>query len=215
MSVNNFETIYYDLFKQHYSALLFYAARLVGEDDAEDIVQDVFVELWNNKSKIDFDDHIKSFLYRAVYTRSINFLKHKSVVDGYTSEEKEFFAQKIAYYNYENSEVMARLENMELKKEILSAINDLPDQSRKVFKMSYLYDMKNKEIADILGISLRTVEAHMYKALKILRVKLSHLLLLLICFLAYIIHSGFISGYQNRYGDNLKPPTNVYHRMTA
>lgn len=104
-------------------------------------------------------------------------------MDGYTSEEKEFFAQKIAYYNYENSEVMARLENMELKKEILSAINDLPDQSRKVFKMSYLYDMKNKEIADILGISLRTVEAHMYKALKILRVKLSHLLLLLICFL--------------------------------
>lgn len=78
---------------------------------------------------------------------------------------------------------MARLENMELKKEILSAINDLPDQSRKVFKMSYLYEMKNKEIADILGISLRTVEAHMYKALKILRAKLSHLLLLLICFL--------------------------------
>lgn len=187
MSVNNFETIYYGLFKQHYSALLFYATRLVGEDDAEDIVQDVFVELWNNKSKIDFDDHIKSFLYKSflyksVYTRSINFLKHKSVVDSYTSEEKEFFAQKIAYYNYENSEVMARLENMELKKEILSAINDLPDQSRKVFKMSYLYEMKNKEIADILGISLRTVEAHMYKALKILRVKLSHLLLLLICF---------------------------------
>ena len=161
MSVNNFETIYYGLFKQHYSALLFYATRLVGEDDAEDIVQDVFVELWNNKSKIDFDDHIKSFLYKSVYTRSINFLKHKSVVDSYTSEEKEFFAQKIAYYNYENSE----------------------DQSRKVFKMSYLYEMKNKEIADILGISLRTVEAHMYKALKILRVKLSHLLLLLICFL--------------------------------
>ena len=53
MSVNNFETIYYGLFKQHYSALLFYAIRLVGEDDAEDIVQDVFVELWNNKSKID------------------------------------------------------------------------------------------------------------------------------------------------------------------
>lgn len=183
MSVNNFETIYYDLFKQHYSALLFYAARLVGEDDAEDIVQDVFVELWNNKSKIDFDDHIKSFLYRSVYTRSINFLKHKSVVDSYTSEEKEFFAQKMAYYNYENSEVMARMENLEMKKEILSAINDLPDQSRKVFKMSYLYEMKNKEIADILGISLRTVEAHMYKALKILRVKLSHLLLLLICFL--------------------------------
>ena len=50
MSVNNFETIYYGLFKQHYSALLFYATSLVGEDDAEDIVQDVLVELWNNKT---------------------------------------------------------------------------------------------------------------------------------------------------------------------
>lgn len=67
MSVNNFETIYYDLFKQHYSALLFYATRLVGEDDAEDIVQDVFVELWNNKSKIDFDDHINLFISVCLY----------------------------------------------------------------------------------------------------------------------------------------------------
>ena len=183
ISNNDDQVAYRSLFEQYYVSLCQFARRYIDDQETrEDIVQDVFVELWNNKSKIDFDDHIKSFLYKSVYTRSINFLKHKSVVDSYTSEEKEFFAQKIAYYNYENSEVMARLENMELKKEILSAINDLPDQSRKVFKMSYLYEMKNKEIADILGISLRTVEAHMYKALKILRVKLSHLLLLLICF---------------------------------
>lgn len=71
MSVNNFETIYYGLFKQHYSELLFYATRLVGEDDAEDIVQDVFVELWNNKSKIDFDDHIKSF-YISLFIQGLS-----------------------------------------------------------------------------------------------------------------------------------------------
>lgn len=179
MLTNNFENTYYNLFKQHYSGLLFYANRLIGEDDAEDIVQDVFVELWNNKEKIDFDSNIKSFLYKSVYTRSLNLIKHKAIVENYSSEEKEFYAQKIEYYNLENSEVISRMENIELKKEIQQAINTLPDKCREVFKLSYIYEMKNKEIADILGISDRTVEAHMYKALKLLRVKLKHLLILI------------------------------------
>ena len=63
----------------------------------------------------------------------------------------------------------------ELRVEIHQAINSLPDKCKEVFKLSYLYGMKNKEIADALNISLRTVEAHMYKALKILRERLSHL----------------------------------------
>lgn len=67
------------------------------------------------------------------------------------------------------------------------AINELPDKCKEVFKLSYLHDMKNKEIADTLGISLRTVEAHMYKALKFLRERLSHLLLSLIIFSAKLL----------------------------
>lgn len=176
MQTNNVETIYYSLFRKHYSGLLFYAARLIGQEEAEDIVQDVFVELWHNKAKINFDDNIKSFLYKSVYTKSLNFLKHKSVVDNYSAEEQEFYAKKMSYYSYESSDVIARIENKELKKEIIKAINELPDKCKEVFKMSYLYEMKNREIADILGVSSRTVEAHMYKALKLLRDKLKHLL---------------------------------------
>jgi hypothetical protein len=60
---------------------------------------------------------------------------------------------------------------------------ELPDKCKEVFKLSYLHDMKNKDIADVMGISLRTVEAHMYKALKILREKLSYLRMILLFWL--------------------------------
>ena len=183
MQANSVETIDYDLFKKHYSGLSFYAARLIGQDEAEDIVQDVFVELWHNKNKIDFEDNIKSFLYKSVYTKSLNLLKHKSVVESYSAEEQEFYAKKMSYYSHESSDVIARLENKELEKEILDAINELPDKCKEVFKLSYIYEMKNKEISDILGVSVRTVEAHMYKALKILREKLKHLLVIILMFL--------------------------------
>ena len=68
------------------------------------------------------------------------------------------------------------MESNEINKEIFSVIESLPEKCKEVFKLSYLNDMKNKEIAELLNISLRTVEAHMYKALKFLRANLSHLM---------------------------------------
>ena len=135
----DFNITYKALFRKYYPNLIFYATRLVGEEEAEDVVQDVFVELWKRKDSMEIGDQIQAFLYRAVYTR-------------------------------------------ELKKEIYDAINELPDKCKEVFKLSYLHDMKNREIADTIGVSLRTVEAHMYKALKYLRSRLDHLIILLTLF---------------------------------
>ncbi|MDM8324113.1 RNA polymerase sigma-70 factor [Bacteroides gallinaceum] len=182
---NEFEEKYRTLFRRYYAGLSFYAARLVGEDDAEDIVQDVFLEIWKRKDTVELGGQIQSFLYRSVYTRAINVLNHKAVVENYTAEEAELMKKKLEYYQPDQSEVIRRIENRELRQEIFQAINGLPEKCREVFKLSYLYDMKNKDIADTLSISLRTVEAHMYKALKILRERLSHLhgfLLLLVFF---------------------------------
>ena len=61
-------------------SLFFYATRLVGEEEAEDVVQDVFVELWKRKDHIEIGDQIQAFLYRAVYTRALNVLKHRSAL---------------------------------------------------------------------------------------------------------------------------------------
>ena len=79
----NFDITYKALFRRYYPNLIFYATRLVGEEEAEDVVQDVFVELWKRKDTIEIGDQIQAFLYRAVYTRALNVLKHRNVEDGY------------------------------------------------------------------------------------------------------------------------------------
>lgn len=171
------------LFRQYYAGLSFYASRLVGEDDAEDIVQDVFLEIWKRKEDIELGEQAQSLLYRSVYARAINLINHRAVVEKYNAEEVELMKKKLEYFQPDQSEVVKRIESRELRMEIYRAINALPDKCKEVFKLSYLYDMKNKEIADALDISLRTVEAHIYKALKILRGRLSHLREFLILFL--------------------------------
>ena len=91
---NEFEEKYRTLFRRYYAGLSFYAARLVGEDDAEDIVQDVFLEIWKRKDTVELGGQIQSFLYRSVYTRAINVLNHKAVVENYTAEEAELMKKK-------------------------------------------------------------------------------------------------------------------------
>ena len=68
---------------------MFYATRLVGDEEAEDVVQDVFVELWKRRDSMVIGDQIQAFLYRAVYTRALNVLKHRSIENGYCAAVEE------------------------------------------------------------------------------------------------------------------------------
>ena len=158
---DTFDITYKALFRRYYPNLMFYATRLVGDEEAEDVVQDVFVELWKRRDSMVIGDQIQAFLYRAVYTRALNVLKHRSIEDGYCAAVEEINQKRAEFYQ---------------------AINELPDKCKEVFKLSYLHEMKNKEIADVMGVSLRTVEAHMYKALKFLRNRLGHLWFLFLLF---------------------------------
>lgn len=178
----NFDKVYNTLFHKHYSNLLFYATRFLSDHEAEDVVQDVFVELWKRKDTIEVGDQIQAFLYRSVYTKSINVLKHKRVQNMYSAEMEDLYKRKIEFYHPDFNETIKRIENKEFRKEIHGVINELPDKCKEVFKLSYLQGLKNKEIAEMLDISLRTVEAHMYKALRFLRSRLSHLTFMILFF---------------------------------
>lgn len=167
-------------FRQYYPSLLLYATRLLVHDGMEDVVQDAFVDLWHRRNAMDDTAHIKSFLYRAVYTKSLNVIKHRHVVSGYAAECSALEMMRLAYYDPDSNPVDMNLENQELREKIDTAINELPDKRRQIFKMSYLHGMSNKEIAQIMDISVRTVEAQLYKALKFLRHRLENLVLLLL-----------------------------------
>ncbi|WP_300700149.1 RNA polymerase sigma-70 factor [Bacteroides sp.] len=171
----NFDLTYKLLFRKYYANLLFYATRIVGEEEAEDVVQDVFVELWRRQDSMTVGDQIQAFLYRAVYTRALNVLKHRDIKNSYEAVMLEIHQKRIEFYQPDSNDVVKRIEDGELRKELIDAINELPDKCKMVFKLSYMHDMKNKEIAETMGISLRTVEAHMYKALKLLRDRLGYL----------------------------------------
>lgn len=182
MMTEDFNHTYKLLFRKYYANLLFYATRIVGEEEAEDVVQDVFVELWQRKDALTVGDKIQSFLYRAVYTRALNVLKHREIMNSYEAIAQEIHKKRIEFYQPDSNEVVKRIEDRELRRQLSEAIGELPDKCKTVFTLSYLHGMKNKEIAEALGISLRTVEAHMYKALKLLRDRLGYLNLLLVLF---------------------------------
>ncbi len=169
----DFEDKYRELYRCYHANLLFYATRMVGDVEAEDVVQDVFVELWRRRSEVEMGDDIQAFLYKAVYTRSLNVLKHRAVVGSHEETMLAIGMRRAEYYVHEESEVVKRIEDRELRSRIARAIGELPDKCREVFKLSYLHDMKNKDIAQLLKVSPRTVEAHMYKALRCLRSRLT------------------------------------------
>lgn len=171
------------LFEKYYPGLLFYATQLLDEIEAKDVVQDVFFELWKKRDTLVIGDKIGAYLYRLVYTHSINILNHKKVELKYSSAAAELNDHKMKFYELEaDNDIIRKIECQDVENEINKAIDKLPDKCREIFKLSYLHDLKNKEISNVMNISLRTVEAHIYKALKVLRKELKHLFLVLFLF---------------------------------
>jgi RNA polymerase sigma-70 factor (ECF subfamily) len=169
------------MFRDFFTPLVWYAMKIVKDQDtAREIVHSVFVTLWEKADSIDFTRPVKPYLYTSVYNRSVNYLRdHKK----FTGEEKidpEGFVQ-----NHDS------LENQELEERIYAAISELPEKTRQIFELSRFENKKYQEIADIHKISIKTVEARMTEALKILRVKLSDYIKILIILMVDIYQRNF------------------------
>ena len=175
-----------ELFRKYYKILRAYAYRLLDDKHtAEDIVQDVYYDLWKRKDRLVIEEAVKSYLFRSVYTKALNYRNSKM----YTTREvldcsTEDKIQQI-YIQSHTTDQEGELIYKELKAEIYRVINLLPDQCKKVFILSRKYELKNREIAEKLGISVKTVEKHISKALSVLRLNLKdvNLILLLSLFL--------------------------------
>lgn len=167
---NAFEIV----FKSYYQSLCNYACSIIKDiDESEEVVQNIFYNIWNKRETLEIQGPIKSYLYRAVHNDCLNKLKHAKVKSMYAEDYK-----KTASEGYEDAS--KTIQAKELGTQINEAIESLPDQCGKVFKLSRFENLKYSEIAEQLNISVKTVEVHMGKALKILREKLKDHLPILI-----------------------------------
>ena len=166
------------LYKLYYPKMFAFAKNYVpANEDAENIVQDVFLILWERKEEIEISFTLTTYLFTLVKNRCLNFLRHKLIEEEYNSQMKEelgfkLYALETFNYSYQSEE--------ELQEVIQRALDTLPERCREVFIKSRIEGLKYKEISDELGISVNTVENQMVTALKKLRVALKVYLPLLL-----------------------------------
>lgn len=154
------------LFRKFYERLCSYAFTFVADKDAcEDIVQEVFVKLWDNRNETDIETSVKSYLYQAVKHACLNSIKHIDVSYNY----KKYNQNEIEYDQLLDEDTITA---KELEERIRLNIENLPPERKKIFILSRYENLKYKEIADQLGISIKTVENQMGKALATLRKEL-------------------------------------------
>ena len=155
---------------------------LKSEEDAEDIAQDIFAKLWTNPEIWENQETWNSYIYTMVRNHIYNFLKHKSIRQTYqeqcTKEEPAISETDIHDQLYaKESELLIKL-----------TIANMPEQRRKIFRMSRTQEKSNQEIADELDISIRTVERHIYLAL----IDLKKVLLTLFFFLSRLSNQSHL-----------------------
>ncbi len=163
------------LFKAYYPQLCAFSRKYVqDEDTARELVQVVFLNLWQKRDTVTADASLKAFLFKSVYNRSLNHLRDQKKFVGYELSDDESGSSSHPFVNHD------ALEEEELKEKINAALAALPERCREIFMMSRFEELRYAQIAEKLNISVKTVEAQMGKALGILREKLKdHLPLLL------------------------------------
>jgi len=150
------------LFLEHYEPLHRYAFTILKDmDDAKDIVQTVFTNLWLKRETLNITTSPKAYLYRSVYNESLNFIKKQEVVEKHN---------KLIGQEQERTDItFDKDEELMWKQKLENVLEQLPPQCREVFVKSRAEQKKYTEIAGELGIAVKTVEAHMSKALKLIR----------------------------------------------
>lgn len=164
-----------ELFRTHYAGLCSLAVCFLKDrDEAEEIVQELFCQLWEKKDTTTLTGSVKSYLYTSVRNSCLNRIKHLKMKIGHREHV-------IRNSDRESDQVMQRMIGKELEEEIEKAMDSLPDRCGIIFRMSRQGNLKYSEIAENLDISVKTVENQMGKALRILREKLKNYLSVLIC----------------------------------
>jgi RNA polymerase sigma-70 factor (family 1) len=155
------------LFRSSYVSLVRYARTMIKDHDtAEEIVQDLFFRLWQDKEKLNIESSLNGYLFRSVHNRCLHYIEHARVVERH--------AEEMSYQQTESIESPSDILNYkELQEKVARIIERLPERCGKIFTMSRFEGLKYTEIAEKLSVSVKTVEANMGRALKEFRKELA------------------------------------------
>lgn len=173
------ERVYETIFRKHYQALCNYACGILKDiDDSEEVVQSIFLKLWEQREGIEINVSLKSYLYRAVHNTCLNRIKHLKI--------QETYRQYVGDYLEETFDSATEImDKVELENRIENALEKLPEQCKIIFKMSRFEELKYQEIANKLGLSIKTIENQIGKALRIMRMELSDYLPVVLLFMLF------------------------------
>jgi len=168
------------LFRKYFNRLLAFANVIISDNAySKDIVQDAFVSCWKDKDNLRFNT-FESYIFKTVKNKCLNFLRDKAIEGKKLSDLKEAFVYEEIYrIDFVKDEPYILIEK-ELKNKLDKAIELLPPRCKEVFIKSRIEGMKNKEIANDIGINVKNVERHISNGLKQLRVHFADQLPMLI-----------------------------------
>lgn len=167
------------VFNKYYQALCYFAFQYVKNDNiAEDIVQNLFISLIENKNKFESVLHLKNYLYQFVKNSCLNSIKKNKSHNRYINFKENSFQYEEDYER--------KIITTEIYKEINEVIDSLPPQCSKIYKLCYFKEMSNYAIAENLGISINTVKAQKARGKRILKNQLKNLYPIFIFFLGML-----------------------------
>ncbi|MFO7939990.1 MAG: RNA polymerase sigma-70 factor [Bacteroidales bacterium] len=155
------------VFRRYYEALCAFALVYVKDHDlVEEMVQDVFYQFWEKREKLKIETSLKSYLYSMVKNKCLQYIRREKI------GQRVMTQVKADYELTENPDPASVYRMAEMNKTFQEALDELPARTRKVFELSRFEGKKYKEIAQLLSISIKTVEANMGKALKHFRLRM-------------------------------------------
>lgn len=169
------------LYKEMQPRLFAFARKFTNDpDSARDLVQEVFIDLWDKIADLQINSSVRAYLFSMVHNKCLNQIRSQKVHDKYASYTEIKLKESELFYFDANEAVHSSIFLKDIQQILDKGINQLPEGCREVFKMSRLEGLENKQIAEKLDLSVRTVENQIYRALRVLKESLSDYLMLFI-----------------------------------
>lgn len=170
---SNDQSAFEKLFRIYFPRLKKYAQTILkNNNEADDLVQDVFVQVWNKRPELSSEKHFTSFLYTLVKNKCLNLLKRKVVEDKFVASQLNGTAEELFHLSFESNEDFSSMEER-LIVELEKVIVKMPERCQQAFRLKWIDGKKNREIAKHMNISTTMVDKHIAKGLQIAKQNLS------------------------------------------